>query len=64
MCAFFFVDCPQIAQIYADFQAEGTVAAFTALAVIAFYFLLFTSAKRIGPRFGPRLQDIEASGPQ
>ncbi len=41
-----------------------TVAALTALAVSAFYFLLFTSAKTIGTRFGPRLQDIEAAGPQ
>ena len=41
-----------------------TVVAFTALAVIAFYFLLFTSAKTIGTHFGPRLQDIEAAGPQ
>jgi hypothetical protein len=40
------------------------VAAFTALSVIAFYVLLFTSAKTIGTRFGPRLQDIEAAGPQ
>ncbi|MGZ5024430.1 MAG: hypothetical protein ACXWBS_06155 [Chthoniobacterales bacterium] len=39
-------------------------AAVTAVAVIAFYILLFTSAKTIGARFGPRLQDIEASGPQ
>ncbi len=36
----------------------------TALAVIVFYGLLFTSAKSIGRRFGPRLQDIEAAGPQ
>ncbi|MDQ6625717.1 MAG: hypothetical protein M3Y69_06200 [Verrucomicrobiota bacterium] len=41
-----------------------TVSAFAALAVIAFYFLLFTSAKTIGDRLGPRLQDIESSGPQ
>ncbi len=41
-----------------------TVAGFTLIMVAAFYFLLFTSAKTIGNRFGPRLQDIEASGPQ
>lgn len=41
-----------------------TVSALTALAVVAFYALLFTSAKTIGARFGPRLQDIEAAGPQ
>ncbi len=64
MCAFFFVDLSTDWQLYADFQAEGTVAAFTALAVIAFYFLLFASAKKIGPRFGPAPPDIEASGPQ
>ncbi|MDQ3315433.1 MAG: hypothetical protein M3505_12570 [Verrucomicrobiota bacterium] len=39
-------------------------AVFTGLAVIAFYVLLFSSEKAIGARFGPRLQDIEASGPQ
>jgi hypothetical protein len=32
--------------------------------VIAFYVLLFTSAETIGTRFGPRVQDIEACGPQ
>ena len=41
-----------------------TIAALTATVVIAFYALLFSSAKAIGNRFGPRLQDIEASGPQ
>ena len=41
-----------------------TIAAFTALAVIAFYVLLFTSAKTIGNRYGPWLEEIEASGPQ
>ncbi len=41
-----------------------TVAAATVVAVIAFYALLFSSAKSIGRRYGPRLQDIEASGPQ
>jgi hypothetical protein len=35
-----------------------------AAAVILFYVLLFSSAKEIGARFGPRLQDIEATGPQ
>ncbi|MDQ6623883.1 MAG: hypothetical protein M3Y86_10445 [Verrucomicrobiota bacterium] len=40
------------------------VAGFTLLFVIAFYALLFSSANKIGARFGPRLQDIEASGPQ
>lgn len=41
-----------------------TVAAFTVVTVIVFYLLLFASAKTIGARFGPRLQDIEAAGPQ
>jgi hypothetical protein len=41
-----------------------TVAAVTLLMVAAFYFLLFTSAKTIGNRFGPRLQDIEEGAPQ
>ncbi len=41
-----------------------TVSAFTLLAVIAFYVLLIDSAKTIGTRFGPRLQDIEAAGPR
>jgi inner membrane protein involved in colicin E2 resistance len=39
-------------------------AAFTALAVIVFYVLLFSSADTIGARYGPWLQDIEESGPQ
>ncbi len=38
--------------------------AVAALAVVAFYVLLFGSAEKIGARFGPRLQDIEESGPQ
>jgi hypothetical protein len=33
-------------------------------AAIASYILPFISAKTIGTRFGRRLQDIEASGPQ
>ncbi len=41
-----------------------TVAALTIVAGIAFYALLFSSAKSIGRRYGPRLQDLEASGPQ
>lgn len=41
-----------------------TLAAVTLLMVAAFYFLLFTSAKSIGNKFGPRLQDIEEGGPQ
>jgi hypothetical protein len=40
------------------------VSGLTLLTVAAFYLLLFTSAKAIGNRFGPRLQDIEASGPE
>ena len=43
---------------------QWTTAALLAFAVIVFYILLFTSADEIGARFGPRLQDIEASGPQ
>ncbi|MBA3963663.1 MAG: hypothetical protein H0X40_17435 [Chthoniobacterales bacterium] len=43
---------------------QWATVAFTALAVIAFYALLFSSAKDIGARFGPRLQDMEESGPQ
>ncbi|MBA3883190.1 MAG: hypothetical protein H0X73_10845 [Chthoniobacterales bacterium] len=35
-----------------------------AIAVVAFYVLLFDSAEKIGARFGPRLQGIEQSGPQ
>ena len=38
--------------------------ALTAAAVVLFYVLLFSSAKEIGARFGPRLQDIEAAAPQ
>ncbi len=38
--------------------------AVAALAVVAFYVLLIGSAEKIGGRFGPRLQDIEESGPQ
>ncbi len=34
------------------------------VAVTAFYFLLVTSARTIGARLGPRLQDIEENGPQ
>ncbi len=34
------------------------------LAVLAFYALLFSSAKTIGRRYGPRLQDLEIAGPQ
>jgi predicted neutral ceramidase superfamily lipid hydrolase len=41
-----------------------TVAAVTTVIVVAFYFLLFTSAKTIGNRYGSWLQDIEASGPE
>ncbi len=41
-----------------------TTAAILGLALVVFYVLLFTSANRIGARFGPRLQDIEESGPQ
>lgn len=40
------------------------VAAVTLLMVAAFYFLLFTSAKTIGNKFGQRLQDIEEEAPQ
>jgi hypothetical protein len=36
----------------------------TISAVIVFYAMLFSSAKKIGARFGPRLQDIEEAGPQ
>ncbi|MEO6871395.1 MAG: hypothetical protein ABI233_04145 [Chthoniobacterales bacterium] len=36
----------------------------TISSVIVFYALLFSSAKKIGARFGPRLQDIEEAGPQ
>ncbi len=35
-----------------------------AVAVVAFYLMLFSSAEKIGARFGPRLQGIEKSGPQ
>lgn len=36
----------------------------TVSAVIVFYALLFSSAKKIGRRYGPWLQDIQATGPQ
>ncbi len=35
-----------------------------AIAVVAFYVLLFDSAGKIGARFGPHLQHIEQAGPQ
>lgn len=41
-----------------------TTAGITAVAVIAFYYLLFTSADAVGSRYGPWLQEIESSGPQ
>lgn len=41
-----------------------TIAALIGLAVVAFYALLFTSEKKIGKRYGPWLQEIEATGPQ
>lgn len=40
------------------------VAGITTAIVATFYFLLFTSEKAIGKRYGSWLQDIEASGPQ
>jgi hypothetical protein len=40
------------------------IAAVIAVAVVGFYFLLFTSANAIGSRYGPWLQEIESSGPQ
>ncbi|HSP64473.1 MAG TPA: hypothetical protein VLQ90_15900, partial [Pyrinomonadaceae bacterium] len=52
---------PKVAQMRSH---HWTVAGITLVLIGAFYFLLFTSAKTIGNRFGPRLQDIEASGPQ
>jgi hypothetical protein len=52
---------PQFAKMRSH---HWTVAGLTLVMVVAFYFLLFTSAKTIGNRFGSRLQDIEASGPQ
>lgn len=39
-------------------------AGLTAAAIAVFYFLLFTSADKIGARYGPWLQDIEEEGPQ
>ncbi len=39
-------------------------AAVTAIAVIGFYFLLFTSAKAIGSRYGPWVEEMESTGPQ
>jgi hypothetical protein len=36
----------------------------TAVAVVTFYFMLFQSMKVVGNRVGPRLHDIEESGPQ
>ncbi len=40
------------------------VAGITAVIVVGFYFLLFTSAKTIGNHYGQWFQEIEASGPQ
>ena len=39
------------------------VAGVTVIVVVAFYILLFTSAKTIGNRYGPWLLEIEESGP-
>jgi hypothetical protein len=52
---------PRVAKMRAHHWAG---AGLTALAVAVFYFLLFTSARDIGVRYGPWLQDIEAEGPQ
>ena len=41
-----------------------TTGAMTLLLVVAFYIILFASAKTIGNRYGPWLQDIEETGPQ
>ncbi len=41
-----------------------TTSALALLVVLTFYLLLFASAKTIGRRYGPWLQDIEESGPQ
>ena len=52
---------PRLARMRAHHWAG---AGFIALAVAVFYFLLFTSANKIGTRYGPWLQDIEEEGPQ
>ncbi len=52
---------PKISQMRSH---HWTVSGIALVMIAGFYFLLFTSAKTIGSRFGPRLQDIEASGPQ
>jgi hypothetical protein len=52
---------PRLARMRAHHWAGAIV---TAVAVAAFYFLLFTSADSIGARYGPWLQDIEEEGPQ
>jgi uncharacterized membrane protein YhaH (DUF805 family) len=36
----------------------------TLISITVFYGLLFESVKHFGNRFGPRLHDIEQSGPQ
>ncbi len=52
---------PRLARMRAHHWAG---AAFTASVVMAFYVLLFSSAEKIGARYGPWLQDIEETGPQ
>jgi hypothetical protein len=52
---------PRLSRIRAHHWA---LAGLTLLGVAVFYLLLFTSAKTIGARYGPWLEDIEASGPQ
>jgi hypothetical protein len=52
---------PRLARMRAHHWAS---AALTVVAVIIFYFLLFSSAEKIGARYGPWLQDIEETGPQ
>ena len=52
---------PRLARMRAHHWAGASLAA---LAVAIFYFLLFTSARDIGARYGPWLQDIEEEGPQ
>ncbi|MBV9007896.1 MAG: hypothetical protein JO354_01850 [Verrucomicrobia bacterium] len=52
---------PRLTRMRAHHWALG---ALTVIGVAVFYLLLFSSAKTIGNRYGPWLEDIEAAGPQ
>lgn len=52
---------PKLARMRAH---HWTIGAITLLIVLAFYALLFTSAKTVGAHYGQWFQQIETSGPQ